>query len=780
MKYIVGVLLFSILFSNNIRAQKTNRLTQTIRGTVTDKSSGQPLPAATVEITNILRNTITDEEGKFILDSVPIGRHTIYTSDKGYEPTIIKEVVVNSAKEVSLEIELTEEGTVLDEIVIHPKFNKEQSLNEMSLLGVQMFSVEEAGRFAGGMDDPARLASNYAGVSTVGTTQNGISIRGNAPSLLQWRLEGIEIPNPNHFADVEGLGGGFLSALSSNVLGNSDFYTGAPPAEYQNAVSGIFDMRLRNGNIQKHQHTFQLGILGIDYATEGPISKELNSSYIINYRYSTTGLLEKIRRNKDMGGTLGYQDLNFKLNFPTHKIGIFSLWGVELSDEVNPTLDLPSEQKYLDDGLLSSAKQKSGATGVSHHYTFGNYKTTIKTTVAGTHMSNHIDEEFYDLQENKTPKTNLTNNNTHLVLTSAIKHKFNPNFSTKTGVTLTHIQYDMDLDFSEFFGQPLENVGQAKENTNLIAGYTQALIRLNNEISLTTGLNMQHLSLNGKTVMEPRASLKWQTAPKSSLAIGYGLHSRMEQPDVYFVKDSEGNFPNKALGFTKSHHFLLFYAYKFSENLNLKIEPYFQSLYNVPVSETGSYSILNRKDFYITQGLVNKGKGQNYGIDLTLSKYMEKGMYYMLTASLFESTYKVADDNWYNTRYNRKFIINGLIGKEWLLGRDVLSINLKASVMGGQRYTPVDETATLAHPDKEVQYDETKMFSEQFSPMFIGDFSIGYTLNRERVAHMFSLKSVNATRQREYQEHKYNIVSQKIEPFYKANSLLNISYRIDF
>jgi len=770
----------SLLFPEIIFAQNTEQLTQTIRGRITDKASGELLAFVNVGIMNTQMGSTTDENGQFVLKNVPIGRHTIYVSSIGYETAIIKEVLVGSAKEVYLQITLKEKVTELESVLIKPKTNKTESLNKMAILGAQMFSVEEASRFAGGMDDPARLVSSYAGVATPSVSNNGISIRGNAPSLLQWRLEGVEIPNPNHFADVDVLGGGFLSALSSNVLGNSDFFIGAFPAEYNNAVSGVFDMKLRNGNSNKYQHTFQMGVLGIDFASEGPIGKKNNASYIINYRYSTTGLIEKLQRKKDLGGTLAYQDLNFKFNFPTKKAGTFSLWGVGFMDEVVPILDDPSEWKYLDDGVLSGAKQKSGSAGLSHQYLFGNRKTSLKTTFATIHLGNSIEEEFYDSNENKSPKTDLDANTTNLVFTTALNHKFSSRHNNKTGLTYTNINYDMNLDFTPLIGQPLENFTSSKGNTNLISAYTNSQINISNNFILTAGLNAQHFAQNGNTTIEPRLGLKWQATPKNSFAAAYGLHSRMEKPDVYFIKDENGNLPNKELNLIKSHHYMFSYVYNISEDMNLKIEPYFQALFDVPVTETGSYSILNRKEFYMTETLVSKGKGKNYGVDLTFSKYLSKGIYYMLTASLFDSRYKAGDGNWYNTRYNRKFIVNGLVGKEWMFKRDLLSVNLKASMLGGQRYTPVDEAATLAHPDKEVQYDETKMYSEQFSPMFIGDFSISYKMNRKKVAHEFAIKSVNATGQNEYVEHKYNVKTQTIEPYKPTTSVFNISYRIEF
>jgi len=772
--------LILVLFSQILWAQNPKQLTQTVRGAVTDKTSGGALALITVAIAGTSRGAVTDEEGRFTLENVPLGRHTFHISGVGYEPLMIREILVSSARELDLEVELTEKYTALDEVVVKPRASKDRSLNDMSLLGSQMFSVEEAARFAGGMDDPARLVSNYAGVTTTGTSNNGISIRGNAPSLLQWRLEDVEIPNPNHFADIDVLGGGFLSALSGNVLGNSDFFVGAFPAGYHNAVSGVFDMKLRNGGHRKHQHTFQLGILGIDFASEGPLNRTQRSSYILNYRYSTTGLLEKLQRNKDMGGTLGYQDLNFKLHFPTRKAGTFSLWGMGLMDEVAPIPEKSPERKYLDEGILSSANQKSGVLGLTHRYFFANGKTSLKTSVATTHSGNHIEEEFYDVAKERSPKTDLATRITHLVLTSALSHQFNSRHTNKTGLTFTHIRYDMTLDFTPFFGQPLENFNRSEGNAGLLAAYSQSLIRVSDNLTLTAGLNTQRLTLTGKTAIEPRVGLKWQATPKSAFALGYGLHSRMEKPDVYFVRDSAGHLANKNLDFTRSHHMMLSYTYKISDDMNLKAEPYFQSLYDVPVTETGSYSILNRKEFYMTRALVSKGKGRNYGVDFTFSKYLTRGMYYMLTASWFRSQYRTTDSNWYSTRYDRGYIVNGLAGKEWMLGRDLLSINLKAGTMGGQRYTPIDEQATLAHPDKEVQNDETQMFSRQFLPMFVGDFSVSYTMNREKTAHTFSIKSVNATRQKEYVKHKYNLLTETIEPFYSTNSLFNVSYRIDF
>lgn len=751
---------------------------QNIRGKVHDTQTGQTLDSVSVVLQD--KKAYTDQEGSFTLKDIPVGRYTITFTKSGFKPYIIKELFVGSGKEVQLEISLSPDIIHLKEVNVSPKVNKSSSINDRALVGAQMFSVEEASRFAGGMDDPARLMSAYAGVTLPNLSNNGISVHGNNPDLLQWRLEGVEIPNPNHFANMEVLGGGFLSALSSNVLGNSDFLLGAFPAEYNNAISGVFDMKLRTGNRYKHEYTLGIGMLGIDLATEGPFNAKHRSSYLVNYRYATTKLLEQLAGRDQMGGTLGYQDLNFKLHFPSQNGHVFSVWGTGLLDEVDPILVDPEDWKYAEEGLLSSAKQQSGAIGITHRYHFKDHKSSIFTSLATTYRGSDAQENLYDQQEVYFTKTRFKNQMNHLILSSILQQQITPKHNNITGITLRNLSYDMRLDIAEEQGSELINYVQSSGNTQLISAYTHSKINLSVPLTLSAGINAQYLSLSRKLSVEPRVNLKWDISPKGSIALGYGLHSKMEDLDVYFVKDSTGNTPNNTLGFTKSNHFLLALNYNITPDLHVKIAPYYQVLFNVPVSPQGTYSLLNRKTYYLTETLVNKGKGINYGIDFTLEKYFTNKLYYVLSASLFNSKYQGEQKRWFSTRYNRTFALNALIGKEWIIRSNILSVNIKSSFMGGDRYTPVDKEATLNDPEKSIHYDMERPFSQQFSPMFIGDFTISYKLNRRSSAHEFAIKSVNATKQKEYVEHRYNIHSKEIETYRPATSLFNVSYKIEF
>lgn len=762
-----------LLLSVGIMAQQPN---QTIRGIVVDKASGHALPYVSIGLLNKPEiGVITDSLGQFRLNSVPVGRHNIQATSVGYEPYIVREILVTSAKEVYLEIGLKENIHELGEVVVHTQTSSDQALNKMALTGARMLTVEQTSRFAGGMDDPARLVSSFAGVAS-NVANNGISIHGNAPHLLQWRLEDIEIPNPNHLADLSTLGGGLLSSLSSNVLGNSDFFTGAFPSEYNNALSGVFDMRLRNGNNQKVENTVQVGILGLDVASEGPISRKHNSSYIVNYRYSTLAIL-------NLGTDFNYQDLNFKLNFPTKKTGIFTLWGTGLIDNAKNIPDDPSKWETNDDRQKSVAKQYSGSTGFSHRYFFNN-DAFLKTTLAVTYSNDNLKEDFVNSNMDMTPFRYLNNSSANVVLNTFYNRKFSSKHTNKTGITYTKMFYNMDMDMAAYENQPMETIFRGKGNSDLITAYTSSAIGLNDNISLTLGVNGQLLTLNNHWTLEPRAGIKWQTSRRTSFALAYGLHSRMEKLNVFFVKDRNTNeLVNKNLDFTKAHHLMFSYNYRISENVNLKIEPYFQYLFDVPVIDGNSFSVLNRRDFYVEDPLVNKGNGRNVGVDITLERYLDKGFYYMITGSFFDSKYRGGDNIWRDSRFNRNYIVNALAGKEWMLGKNkqnILSVNLKFTYQGGDRYSPIDMEATMNHPTKDVQYDETKAFSLQYPAMFMTNASISYKINKKRVSHSFAFQAINLSGTKEFYGHAYNFVTGEIESLYNSTAIPNISYKLNF
>ena len=774
------LLSFFFLFYSVLYAQQP---TQSIRGNVNDIFSLEPIVYATVVVlnTNPVIGTSTDDNGNFVLTNVPVGRHDIQVSFIGYEPVIVREVQVISAKETILDIQLKESQTALDAVVIKPRVNKERPLNSMASVSARMLSVDEAKRFAGGFDDPARLASSFAGVaSNVGN--NGIVVRGNAPKFLQWRMEGIEIPNPNHFADLDAFGGGGLTALSTQMLANSDFFTGAFPAEHGNALSGVFDIFMRNGNNQKHEHSFQVGAIGIDASSEGPLKKGGNASYLFNYRYSTLALIASLL--PENAGGVRYQDLSFKLNFPTKKSGTFTLWGMGLIDRSGQKAKRDSlDWVYYSDKEEQDVKQYMGAVGLSHRY-FLNDKSFIKTTLAATTNGLDLSAKTLDNQLILSPLNNIKSNHSTVVLSSFVNTKFGAKHTNKTGVVLTGILYDFQFQNSLSNDGILQTISNESGFSSLLSAYTNSSYFLTNNITLNMGLHTQLFTLNNQYTIEPRLGFKWQFMPNQSFGLGYGLHSRLEKLNYYFATHSEtgSELINKNLDFTKSHHFVLSYDRTIGENTRLKIEPYYQQLFNVPMIAGSSFSLINlQKDWFFNEKLENTGKGRNYGIDLTLEQYLFRGYYFMTTASLFNSEYSGSNGIWYNTRYNRNYLFNFLVGKEWYIGKNnqnIFGLNARLSYQGGDRYTPINETESLQ--TQSVVFDQSKPFSKQFPSAFTGHITINYKVNKEKNTHEFALKLLNATMYEEFTSFEYNLKHHRVDEVRDAIFIPNISYKIQF
>ena len=757
---------------------KTEKPTQTVRGIVLDSKTNAPIEFATVRIMNVgSLGSTTDSLGRFRIDNVPVGRCNIQTSYVGYNANIFNEIPVTSSKEVYMEITLDENIHSLAEVIIQPEIKKDKPLNAMAITGGRMISMEEAGRFANGFDDPARLSSAFAGVAgDVGT--NAVAIRGNSPQFTQWRLEGVEIPNPTHFADLTGLGGGFLSALSTQVIGNSDFYNGAFPAEYSNALSGIFDMQIRNGNNQKYEHTFQLGILGIDLASEGPISRKNGSSYILNYRFSTTSLAT----GNDMN--LKYQDLSFKLNFPTRKAGTFSIWGIGLIDRYKPEILDRDEWETQSDRQSGNTTFDKAAGGITHKYLI-NADTYIRSSLAATYAKDHTEADQMTEDDKLVHVGDIRNSKWDIVFNSYLNKKFNSNHINRTGITITGLKYDLDYKISPNFGLdiPMEQISKGNGESCVLSTYSSSVINLSNHLTTSLGITAQYFTLNKNWTVEPRAALKWTFNPKHALALAYGLHSRRERLDYYFVEQEVNGKTesNRYLNFSKAHHFGLTYDWNINSYMHLKVEPYYQYLFRIPVEENSSFSIINHQSFYLERILKNRGSGVNYGIDITLEQYMKNGFYYMITASLFKSRYKAGDHIWRNTRLDKNYLLNVLAGKEWMVGRNkqnVLSLNGRIFFQGGDRYTPVDEEKSLIEHD--IKFDETRAYSKKFNPSLNGDISFSYRINKRKISHEFSIKMLNVGMRTGMHFYQYNEKTHKIEKEDGSGMIPNISYKIYF
>ena len=762
------------------QVKQTNQTTQTVRGQVCDVASGEPMIGVTITVENgTTLATISDTEGNFVINDVPVGRHSVRATFIGYEPVLLKEQLVTSGKELVLTLKMRESISELGEVVIKPRVNKQLPLNEMAQVGARMFSVEEASRYAGGMADPARTASMFAGVATGGVT-NGISIHGNSPQMLQWRVEGVEVNNPNHFAEITEAGGGIFTSLNGTVLANSDFLTGAMPAEYGNALSGAFDMKMRVGNNTKYEHAVQVGTLGVDFASEGPLSKGSKASYLVNYRYSFLEIAKKIHAINMEKETLDYQDLSFKLNMPTTKTGTFAVWFTGLIDNYKNEVPDVSEWETLWDMNDSWSRQRNCAMGVTHNYRFKS-GGTLHSSVAYTGAYRKLGVTNYDEQMTKTPDMDGRNSEWNVIISTQHQYKVSSRYTMQNGFEHRHMAFNTWLDWIHEAGGPLYRVYESDGNTGLTRLYSSHKVALSNRLSTVAGVNVMWFNLNNQWLVEPRVSVQYKTSPSSTLSLAYAMNSRKENTDTYFVNDTS----NSNLGLTRSHHISASFAQRLGENAMIKIEPYWQWLFDVPVEQGTTYSILNDRNFFQDRALVNEGAGRNYGIDFTLERYLKDGFYGMLTTTLFKSEYRDAQGQWHHSRHDRGFITNILGGKEWMVGKNrknVFGVNGRLTLMGGDRYTPIPDDITfedvMLRPDKSVpEIDGLDPYNAQ-KGMNVGyAFSVKYTINKRHTSHHFILEYLQM---RTFQGQTFDLRSHEVVDQFTSLTFPNIAYRVEF
>lgn len=742
-------------------------LTQTVRGKLTDAQSGSPLIGANIYVldTDPIMGASSDMDGYFKIENVPLGRQVLKVSYMGYEERTIPNVVVTSGKEVMLNITLEEKILVGDEIVITASPDKNITNNELATVSSRSFNLEETGRYAGSRNDPARMAANFAGVSANNDDRNDIIIRGNSPSGLLWRLEGINIPNPSHYGSLSSTGGP-VSLLNYNVLDKSDFLTAAFPAEYGNVIAGVFDLQLRNGNHEKREYLGQIGFNGFELGAEGPFSKNSKASYIANYRYSTLGVFQAL--NIDFGtgsATPQYQDLTFKVNVPTSKWGKFTIFGIggkSNIDLLGSEEDLDEGNLYGDENFDNYVNYRTGIAGISHIYYFDN-NTYYKLSLAASRQEEHFDSDSLSIED----RTSIPNESADL-----INNKYSANllFSKKlnaknlitTGVILD--LYEFDLVNTRLVPGDERSIRNSTGQSLLTQAYAQWQHRFSDRFTLNTGLNFQHFEVSQSSALGPRAGLQYQLNDKQTVGMGYGYHSQIQPLESYFtettLEDGTTLLTNKNMDFTHSQHFVLSYEYLFSANMHLKVETYYQDISNVPVEQTpSSFSMLNAgADFAAVDKdyLVNDGTGRNYGLELTLERFYSDGYYFLLTTSLFDSKYKGSDGIERSTAFDGGYIANLLGGKEFKVGKkeNTFNIDLKLTTSGGNRYTPIDlekseELGTEVRKDNEA-------YSLQQSNYFRADLKLSYRVNRPKLTHEFAIDLQNITNRDNIFTQSYN------------------------
>lgn len=790
MKYLFSFLFFLVAYSSS--AQETN--TQSIRGKVVDNVSQMPLIGVVVIVNETSINSISDENGNFVLENVPVGRRIIQAQYLGYEPYQSEDLIVSSSKETYLEILLKEQVEVTETVVVNASKGADEvgnrALNDLSVVSTRSFSVEETKRYAASIDDPGRMAAALPGVQSDQDNENDVIIRGNSSAGVLWRLEGLEISNPTHFARPASTGGG-ITVFSAALLGNTDFSTGGFAAEYGNAFSGVFDMRFRKGNMTQREHSAKIGLVGLGFSTEGPIKKG-RSSYLINYRYSTLGLLNAmglyvVREN----ASNNFQDLSFCLTFNSkdnkNEFKIFGVGGN--SDELWWVKEDTADWKNNWDYQYEKAGSNLGVLGLAYRRLI-NDKSYLKATVGSvfSHIfSTQYEPEITDLSKRDSFEVydyKLLRTQAHLTYS----YKFSNQFRVKAGGLFHAISHWLNLNERrprDPVNQQYLDIGDAATDF-LVQAYAQGSYRPNNKLTLNAGVHALFFALNNSYSIEPRLSLQYKPFPKTTISAAYGLHGKVIPIGTYYlrVKDQQGNIsqPNKNLGIAKWHHAILSYQQVIALGFRATLEGYYQYGFDIPTSpdSTSTYWLFNERQTYGYQAMISAGQAQNYGLDLTIEKAFGRNFFVLLTGSIYQSQYKsLGDTQWRNTRVNKGWGTSLMGGYEFVFKKGgVLQVGIKNFLAGGIRYTPADLVASKVAG--ELIEDENNAFGAQAPIYFRLDTRIAYRKDHKKLSYTIALDVQNTTNHKNIIYYAYDRQNNSLFPRHQAGILPVISFQLDF
>ncbi len=786
------IIIFS-LFSIFINAQ-----TSIIRGKVIDKQSEKPIVGANVSILGLENaSEITDADGNFKLSNVPLGRQTIQVSLMGYDDASIPDIDVTSGKDNNIIVSMTEKFNTLNEVVISGGINKAKAINKMAAVSVRQFSVEEVNRYAGGRSDVARLASNFAGVSTADDSRNDIIVRGNSPVGLLWRLEGLPIPSPNHFSTL-GTTGSPVSALNPNLLANSDFITSAFPAEYGNAIGGVFDLGFRKGNTEKYEYTVSVGAYpGIEAMAEGPLLKK-GGSFVASARYGIVGAL-------GLGGTSAqpnYNDASFNLDFGKTKAGVFALFGIYGSSNIDIL-----GKKIKNDDLFGANDEDSfvisgfNSFGLKHTINIGE-KSYLKTTIGtSSTLQNFKNDRYYNLGQSTETKIRFTetdNKENRLTFSLLFNSKITNKFTFRSGLLFE--QFNLDANTKDRNRQidgngdgypDLAIILNSKGNYSIFQPYAQAQFRLTEKLTFNAGLHGQYFSLNKEFALEPRTSFSYAVNNNNTINLGYGIHHQnIASPLLFLNENIGGNLvqTNKNLDLVQSQHFVLGYDVRLANKWRGKAEVYYQIIDKAGVEKTPTgYSTLTEGasfNFSIDKNsLVSTGKGSNRGIEFTIEKFFSDGYHGLFTTSIFESKYKGSDNIERNTPFSNGFILNTLAGKEFKIGKakkNVFIIDTKFTTAGGRYYTPVNLVASNA-VGFEIRED-SKPFSEKYSSYLRLDLKLGMKFNSKtkKQSHQFYIDFQNVTNNKNVFSRDYNRLTNRVDQKNQIGFAPDFGYKFQF
>ncbi len=734
-----------------------------LSGIVRASETLEVLGGATVTLLPLNQSTITDKRGNFTFTELPPGRYQLRITYVGYQPYLLAELELEAGRSPFLEILLYPSTEILGEVVV----KSTNSNSAMRPLATHSLTLEETFRLPATFFDPARLAANYPGVIVANDQANALSIRGQTPNQVIWRVENLDLVNPNHtanagtFSDRVTQSAGGVIILSAQTLDNSTIFKGNLPVGLNNTIGGLMDMELRKGAADESRQTLQVGLIGLEAALEGPIGKNQKTTYLTNYRYSTVGLLSNL--GFDLGEeAISFQDLSFQLNFDLPKNGQLTFFGLGgLSENIFEAEPDSSLWKLEEDVYNRNFQSRMGATGISLVQPNGK-KAILK---GGAAFSGLKHERMVNSTE-PAISVHRTANDTRLqsILSTYLQQQWALNNNLlKLGV---RFNYQTDsIDFSE-------NNRSINRNTSesIITSYAEFQAGIAPKWRANLGLNAVYYAGADRYLLEPRIDISHLINNKQHLLFSYALQSQS-----YIQYSGE---PGKA------HHLNLSYQWRINRSLQLRSEFYYQYLFNIPINIGFNFSALNQVDQIADFELSNTGAGRNYGVELLLQQYFTKNQYLIVSSAIFESEYQLDGDDWYNTRFNSQYQLNLVYGKEWEKINEKQKnkrwgINLRLNLRGGFWENNIDESASRDARQTVFLRENDKLI--QLPGFFRADLRIFYKINNPKgLNSTLSLDIQNVSNNENAAFRYFDPLTMQIETKNQLSLIPILNYRIEF
>jgi len=747
---------------------------QEIIGSVSGKvqdAAGAVLSGASIAVFQNSDTPVTgvasDTGGKFSLQLAP-GRYKLVVSFTGHQSRE-SELLVIAGKSNVLSVTLEEVPTELEEVVVSP-----EPVNGTGLTSV---SIEKTLRVPANFFDPVRMLTSYPGVIAANDQANSIIVKGYSPNHVLWRVEGLDVVNPNHLANAGTMGdkptanGGGVSILSAQVLDRTDFRSGYLPTGYGNGLAGIMDMKLRAGATDKTQYTAQASLIGLDLAAEGPLNKEKGSSFLVNYRYSTIGLLSSM--GVDFGDeAINFQDLTFSLSAPRKNGSKLSAFGFMGSSKNVFNAKPEAEWEEEKDRYDIAFKGLTYGIGLVNHSKPGTWNF-----VSGLSFSGQVQErnsQSMPLQDPNTPHVYSESYDARNIIISGFvkaNRKLGAYGNLETGVRLNqYLQSLKNVTNTQAYLDIFTPLSRGRVNGLLMQPYA-SWTKYVGTWHLNAGLQYVRFAFNNTDSWEPKLSVT-KSGKNNVVSLSAGTTSQMQQTQNYLVVGSKG------IGFTRSHQALAEWKTQLPGALKLTTSAFYHWIENAPVvRDEPYYSTLNQWDGYIwNDTLVNTGKGRNYGVEASLEKRFYNNLYFILSGSRYEAKF-YNGTTYLNSRFNTKFTSSLLVGKEWNKKNRSFGVHARALYLGGLRQPLIDLVAT--------EQVGTTIYQEQngflrLPDYFRTDLRVSWRKNKPGYTRTLSIDIQNVTSQQNTAFTYYDTFLQKETTKYQLGIIPVLAYRVDF